>query len=450
LSSSKMTQERPSPLSGLDENSFAYVTIKDRMPEILTKVIDVLSRYASKQHYEDNEKEANDIKSAVGKLSQLRNEMMTDKVIRPFDDSYSDLKMWNSVVKDLRNLEDNKSDPKWFNTPWLTVECYFYRRIFETLMQSICLKDFDPFVDQKEKAFHSSKVPMATLAHYVIQFTKGQPDSVEEAIRDREQLRLDFEMLFEYCLWGNKCDLSLSAGTQVTHQLQESSQLKNLLAHILSNHTEKVWEQILVAEARAHGHARLDFVLDNAGFELYTDLCLAEFLLDKKLFDSVHFHVKNIPWFVSDTSKKDFLWTIDQCKKSDDSVIAELGMRWANRVNEGTFVIREHPYWTYSLDYAAMEQVSPDLYQDLSKSQLVIFKGDLNYRKLIGDRSWDFTTPFSRALWGFNPAPLCALRTLKADLVVGLDPGKADETAAKDSRWMVNGQYAVIQFCEKK
>ena len=62
---------------------------------------------------------------------------------------------------------------------------------------SICLKDFDPFVDQKEKAFHSSKVPMATLAHYVIQFTKGQPDSVEEAIRDREQLRLDFEMLFE-------------------------------------------------------------------------------------------------------------------------------------------------------------------------------------------------------------------------------------------------------------
>ena len=81
------------------------------------------------------QKEANDVKSTVGKLSQLRNEMMTDKVIRPFDDTYSDLKMWNSVVKDLRSLEDNKSEPKWFNTPWLIVECYFYRRIFETLMQ---------------------------------------------------------------------------------------------------------------------------------------------------------------------------------------------------------------------------------------------------------------------------------------------------------------------------
>ena len=58
-------------------------------------------------------------------------------------------------------------------------------------------KEFDPFADQKEKAFHSSKEPMATLAHYVIQFTKGQPDSAEEAIKDRDQLRLDFEMLFE-------------------------------------------------------------------------------------------------------------------------------------------------------------------------------------------------------------------------------------------------------------
>ena len=38
---------------------------------------------------------------------------------------------------------------------------------------------------------------MATLAHYVIQFTKSQPNSAEEAIKDREQLRLDFEMLFE-------------------------------------------------------------------------------------------------------------------------------------------------------------------------------------------------------------------------------------------------------------
>ena len=256
-------------------------------------------------------------------------------------------------------------------------------------------------------------------------------------------------LIFQYCLWGNKCDLSLSGGTQVTHQLKESSQLKNLLEHILANDTERVWNQILVAESRAHGHARLDFVLDNAGFELYTDLCLAEFLLDKKLFDAVCFHVKDMPWFVSDASKRDFLWTIQQCRQSEDDVTRELGQRWADRVKEGTFIIKEHSYWTYGYDYAAMKQLAPELYQELSKSQLIIFKGDLNYRKLIGDRNWPHVTPFSDALWGFCPAPLCALRTLKADLVVGLPEGKDAEAKARDEKWMVNGQFAVIEFCEK-
>eukprot|EP00794_Sanderia_malayensis_P006557 gene6558-7298_t len=400
-----MADERPVSLSGQDEKSFAFVTIKDRMPEILTKVVDVFSRLALKHHSNGSEEKAVDCKEIVNKLSKMKNEMQTNKPILQVTDSYSDTEIWNACISNLKQLVPDGVQPAWFNVPWLTVECYFYRRIFEALQLSQFHKDFDPFAEQKENAFYSSKGPMATLAHYVIQFSKSQPPSVEEAIKDREQLRLDFEMLFEYCLWGNKCDLSLSAGHQVTHQLQESSQLKNLLAHILANETEKVWAQILVAESRAHGHARLDFVLDNAGFELYSDLCLAEFLLDKKLFDTVNFHVKNTPWFVSDTTKRDFLWTIEQCKKSEDSVTAELGQRWANRLKEGSFVIREHPYWTYSNDYADMAKKSPDLYEDLAKSQLVIFKGDLNYRKLIGDRDWPFTTAFSKALWGFCPAP---------------------------------------------
>ena len=61
--------------------------------------------------------------------------MMTDKVIRPLEDSYSDAKIWNSIIKDLKSLEDGKPEPRWFSTPWLTVECYLYRRIFEALRQ---------------------------------------------------------------------------------------------------------------------------------------------------------------------------------------------------------------------------------------------------------------------------------------------------------------------------
>jgi len=38
-------------------------------------------------------------------------------------------------------------------------------------------------------------------------------------------------------------------------------------------------------------------------------------------------------------------------------------------------------YWTSSQPYWNMEYDAPNLFKDLSESQLVIFKGDLNYRK---------------------------------------------------------------------
>ena len=440
-----MTDTRPEPLCGKYRDTFAFVTIRDRLPEILTKVIDVFSRMASEHHKNNADDKADDAKNIVGKLSQLKNQMQTDKEMRALEDNYPDARIWNEFVASCPILDEKRKVPTWFSVPWLTCECYLYRRIFEALQMSDFHKDCDPFQEQKSKAFYSSQTAMATLARYVIQFAESDVASSET----HEQLKGDFEMLLEYCLWGNKCDLSLSAGTQVTHQLKESSQLKNLLEHILVNDTDKIWEQITLAQSREGGSARLDFVLDNSGFELYTDLCLAEFLLDKKLFDVVNFHVKEMPWFVSDASEKDVVWTIEECAKSDDAVISKLGQRWAKRLSENSFVIVKQPYWTYPHDYAAMKATDSSLYNLLSESNLIIFKGDLNYRKLIGDRNWPHTTSFSEALHGFCPAPLCALRTLKADLVVGLAPGQAEKMTEKEEKWMVNGQYAVIQHCRK-
>ena len=59
-----------------------------------------------------------------------------------------------------------------------------------------------------------------------------------------------------------------------------------------------------------------------------------------------------------------------------------------------------------------MATAAPELYEELSDSKLVIFKGDLNYRKLVGDLDWPVQTSLSKALRGFRPAPLVALRTV--------------------------------------
>jgi hypothetical protein len=96
-----------------------------------------------------------------------------------------------------------------------------------------------------------------------------------------------------------------------------------------------------------------------------------------------------------------------------------------------------------------MHTYAPDLYNELaSHSRLLIFKGDLNYRKLVGDRMWPHDTPFGVALGGFAPAPFVALRTLKAEVVVGLSSKTIDrirEQFGDDTQWMVSGEYAVVQ-----
>lgn len=73
-------------------------------------------------------------------------------------------------------------------------------------------------------------------------------------------------------------------------------------------------------------------------------------------------------------------------------------------------------------------------------------KGDLNYRKLTGDLKWSHTTSLKTALRAFHPAPLCTLRGLKADVVVGLREGQAEELHQQCADWMVSGDFAVIQF----
>ena len=158
---------------------------------------------------------------------------------------------------------------------------------------------------------------------------------------------------------------------------------------------------------------------------------------------------KSFPWFVSDVTQKDLDWTLDQLATSSDDSLAKLGRLWHGRFDNNNFVVFHHNFWTLPHDNAQMQHQAPDLYKELETSSIILFKGDLNYRKLAHDRKWNPTTDFQTALGNFHPAPLCALRTLKCDLAVGLKPGQAEEVQKKDEKWMLTGDYGVIQFLAK-
>ena len=101
--------------------------------------------------------------------------------------------------------------------------------------------------------------------------------------------------------------------------------------------------------------------------------------------------------------------------------------------------------WCQPQAFWALPQNAQD---ELKTSDLVIIKGDCNYRRLLNDCLFDLSTPFEDVS-AYFPAPILALRTLKAELGCGIPPERR-AMAERDHRgdWMVSGRYGVVQFNE--
>lgn len=178
---------------------------------------------------------------------------------------------------------------------------------------------------------------------------------------------------------------------------------------------------------------------------------MCDFIIHHKLASKIRFRVKSIPWFISDVTPKDFHYTLSELEKCEDETLREASKKWNKYLENGQFILEPaHHFFTSAHEFYKMERVAPELYQSIAEAHLAIFKGDLNYRKLLGDINWNPTIDFRTALNNFLPTNLCAMRTVKADLICGLKIGQWEDLWEKDENWMATGQYGVIQFVEKK
>ncbi|HEX6756511.1 MAG TPA: ARMT1-like domain-containing protein, partial [Mycobacteriales bacterium] len=109
---------------------------------------------------------------------------------------------------------------------------------------------------------------------------------------------------------------------------------------------------------------------------------------------------------------------------------------------DGRLAVRAH--WFSAAPYE-LRLMPADLAGELASASLVLVKGDLNYRRLVGDRRWDPTTPLA-AILDYLPTPVLALRTLKSDVVVGLDPGTVAALEASGGAWRTDGTHALVQL----
>ncbi|XP_034243804.1 damage-control phosphatase ARMT1-like [Thrips palmi] len=423
-------------LSAKYKRSFAYHTVRNRLPVTVTQVIDHLSRSkeALVQTYGEGSRE--EIKQIIGYLSKLKNEMQTNKPLISLEANEVDASDWNNF---LNTTEERLGRPLlWFADVWLHIECYLYRRIRESFALTKHLNQYDPFRHQKEEAFTGSLQAISVVGSYLLKLIES------DAKIDTEQCVLQFLKL---SLWGNRCDLSISGGKDISQVENPLDMISTLDELILVNDLQKVWSAL---NSTSSGPKIIDIIFDNSGYELFSDLCLAHLLVKLGLANKIRFHGKRVPWFISDVMEHDFHWLIQEmANQTRAPCLSKLSTMWKDFLSSGTWTYLTESFWTLPYSYDAMKQIDPELYNSFEGSKLLIFKGDLNYRKLVGDVFWPHTEKFSVALRGFEPAPLVTLRTIKADVVVGLQPGQAEKVAQKDTDWLVTGKYAVVSCLVK-
>ncbi|RUS97997.1 hypothetical protein DSM106972_082160 [Dulcicalothrix desertica PCC 7102] len=393
----------PSPLVGAEVGSFTEYTVTQRMPAIARRVI-----------------AENSFTSTVNdSLEQLASALPTGYIQSLVDDTGTDFTRWNEYLQSFLGQ-------RWVDIPWFFAETYFYRLILNITGYFAPgeSQGVDPFALQKRQGLETGFDAITTLCHQVNSWLDNSES--EEALLG----------LLYFALWGNRVDLSLWSAFE-TDRTQFDIQTQQ--AHILVNDAASVVDLI-----NKNQQGRFDVVVDNAGFELVCDLCLVDFLLGSGLAKQIKLHLKPHPTFVSDAMILDVHQTIEFFAKSNNWDVTFLANRLQEYLELGKLVLSSDYFWTSPLAFWEMPDV---IRNDLAASNLTIIKGDANYRRLLGDRHWDYTTNINDII-SYFPAPLLALRTLKSEVAAGIKSEIIEKVAPSDTNWLTNGQWGVIQLVQ--
>ena len=184
---------------------------------------------------------------------------------------------------------------------------------------------------------------------------------------------------------------------------------------------------------------QIDIVLDNSGEELLHDILFSHWILQKRKTAKVYLHFKTSPYFVSDALKSDFYFLLDTL--SENKTGKNFSAIIHDYINKGRLVLEEDDYWTDTNDYVSTPEKHEKIKNVFSKPDLVVFKGDLNYRKLIEDRHWSHTTETEKLTRHIKTNCLI-IRVLKSEIITGLK----NIPCATNNEWMYNSKYGIIQF----
>ena len=390
--------EPPILITAADPAEFAYTVFHDRHPRLFAQVRDALP-YGSEQ---------------LDALRRLEQETLTG-LLEPLDPldaqalAAGDLAAWTRWGAPYfgRGL-------RWTDAPFLWSESYFYRRMLSaTGYFAGSWRGVDPFGPMKEASLAGSSVDRE-LSNYSV---AASSDELSPGERD--------SLLVYSALFGNQADLGfqLIAGEPVGVSL-------------LVDDTAAIWAYLNDREPGA-----VNLIADNAAEELLPDLLLIDHLIATGRATNATVYLKPRPYYVSDAMTQDATAALRRLVAAPYAA-GEAGRRLWQYCKDGRLVFSTPEFFCAPLDFRSLPR---EVVASIGAAALTLVKGDLNYRRLVGDRLWPATTPFAE-LTAYLPGPVVALRTCKSDVAVGLAAAQVAELDASSPGWRFGGKHAVIQF----
>jgi Damage-control phosphatase ARMT1-like domain len=391
----------------------------------------------------------------------------------------------------------------WHSLPWLVIEVYTYHVLNGLsgflLDPSECETDdlyrrfgvkprVDPFWFMKrDDLAGNAKAIEATTPLLQKLFSS---DSRDTRLVDPAELR----SVLELSLWGNRADLSLSPGgsggresiTLGNSNIRDNTTLASGEeggSRLLIDDTDEICRRIAAMLAapdqaadddrpEAMPSSRVHIVLDNAGFELFSDLVLAHYLASR-LGLNVTLWCKEFPTFVSDAVREDITsllaWLREADAESSQSSgrrqngdptgeLAKLSERTQSLLDSGQIALAESPWFNAAAPLFSSSELllsGHDYYSAPIEAiqrpgNVVIVKGDANYRRVHGDLKWDHcadTRKLAVEKLGQNlsASATVLLRTCKSGVFSGGSPDILRRVEKEDPEWIANGKWGLIQ-----
>ena len=406
------------PIATWRNDNFAYLTIEARFKEIFKNIFEskepkyyTYEQFLNEIYTESEDKEDN----SLAIIARMEIEKIIEKHM-----SYG---IPNSEL--VRTI------------PFLDAEFYFYFYVLLKFIEKEKFqnsKDYDPYNKKKEK-FYNDENTKSNLRDVLSTLTNNFKDAISNKCS---------RWLLHSCVNANSSDLS---------QLNVNNKLKQVKLAI--NESEKFDDYINTIQEDG---GVVHYIVDNSGIELISDILLGLFLLHKTGITEINYHVKKLPIFVGDTTINNG-YGIDDVEPAINFINEEkiLGEQKITKTDTHTYTYKVDETNTKKLNFTAEDAWHQPIefknstefenWKSDDNVKLIVLKGDMNYRRLVGDRIYDLGDEIKKKIEYINNKPILILRSFKSNVIL-------DVKAEKQKRWKPNwrtcGEFGMIQFVNNK